>query len=77
MHKANIKIKLVCGVYMLQNTKAKCNQYEINSLCPLCQSEDENTLHFVLTCEALQTVRDPEESATARLCVSLWDTYML
>ena len=31
----------------------------------------------MLTCEALQTVRDPEESATARLCVSLWDTYML
>ena len=82
MHKANIQIKLVCGVYMLQSTKAKFSQHGITSLCLLCQSEDENIIHFILTCKELQTVRDPLVCKLRNLLlldcrVSLWDTYML
>ena len=81
MHKANIQINLVCGVYMLQSTKAKFNQYEINSLS-VSQSEDENIIHFILTCKELQTVRDPFVCKLRNLLLldsrrSLWDTYML
>ena len=57
MHKVNIHInKLLCGVCMLQSRKATFNQYEIKTLCPLCQYEDENTLHFIITCKELRTV---------------------
>ena len=82
VHKANIQIKFVCFVYMLQSTKAKFNQHGITSLCLLCQSEDENIIHFILTCKELQTVRGPFVCKLRNLLlldsrISLWDTYML
>lgn len=44
---------------MLQATRARFNQYEVNPLCLLCHKEPENTDHFMLRCDALSGVRAP------------------
>ena len=59
VHKANIHVKLLSGTYILQKNKARFNQYEVSSLCPLCGIEPEDLVHFMLTCEKLEEVRQP------------------
>ena len=59
VHKANIHVKLLSGTYILQKNKAKFNQYEASSLCPLCGVESEDIVHFMLICEKLEEVRQP------------------
>ena len=59
VHKANIHVKLLSGTYILQKNKAKFNQYEVSSLCPLWCVESEDIVHFMLTCEKLEEVRQP------------------
>ena len=59
VHKANIHVKLVSGIYILQKNKARFNQYEISSLYPLGGNEPEDPVHFMLTFERLHEVRHP------------------
>ena len=62
VHKANIQAKLDSGTstwYILQSNKAKFDQYEVSSDCPLCGNSSENIQHFLPRCEKLQTVRNP------------------
>ena len=59
VHKANIHVKLLSGTYILQKNKARFNQYEVSSLCPLCGIEPEDLVHFMLTCEKLEEARQP------------------
>ena len=47
-------VKLISGTYILQKNKARFNQYEVSSLCPLCGIEPEDLMHFMLTCEKLE-----------------------
>ena len=70
VHKANIHVKLLSGTYILQKNKAKFNQYEVSSLCPLCGVESEDIVHFMLTCEKLEEVRQPFITKLQKLITS-------
>ena len=70
VHKANIHVKLVSGTYILQTSKAKFNQYEFSSQCPLCGMEPEDLVHFMLTCEKLEEARQPFISKLETLITS-------
>ena len=70
VHKANIHVKLVSGTYILQTSKAEFNQYEVSSQCPLCGIEPEDLVHFMLTCEKLEEVRQPFISKLETLITS-------
>ena len=54
-----IKLKLVTGMYILQTNRAAFNQNQIKSTCLLCNTEDETMEHFLLSCTALHSVRQP------------------
>ena len=62
--------KLLCGTYILQKNKAKFNQYEVSSLCPLCGVESEDIVHFMLTCEKVEEVRQPFITKLQKLITS-------
>lgn len=55
--RAMIKMKLLLGVYMLQTTRHKFNQYEVKPDCPLCSNGNEDRTHFIATCQALEPTR--------------------
>jgi hypothetical protein len=55
--KASIKVKLLTGVYMLQTTRSKFSNRQISASCPLCGSEDEDKIHFILKCPDLASRR--------------------
>ena len=59
IHKAGWKVRLMSGTYMLQATRAKFNQHEVDPLCLLCHKEPENTEHFLLRCESFSGIRQP------------------
>ena len=52
VHKAGWKVRLMSGTYMLQATRAKFNQHEVDPSCLLCRKEPENTENFLLRCES-------------------------
>ena len=55
-----IRLKIVTGTYILQIHRAKySNGTAVSLLCTLCHKADENLQHFVLSCDALQTIRAP------------------
>ena len=55
------KVRMMTGVYMLQTTKARFNQYKVEPTCPLCRLEPEDLGHMLLRCPALA---DTKGSAT-------------
>ena len=55
--KASIKVKLLTEVYMLQTTRSKFSNRHISASCPLCGSEDEDKIHFILKCPDLASTR--------------------
>lgn len=57
MRRGGIKARLLTGTYILQCNRSKFNQHEVNATCPLCQLEDEDTLHFLIKCNALYAYR--------------------
>ena len=52
------KVRMMAGVYMLQTTMAKFNQYKVEDSCPLCRLEPEDLSHMLLRCPALADVRE-------------------
>ena len=44
---------------MLQATRARFNQFEVDPTCLLCFKEPENIEHFLLRCESLNKIRQP------------------
>ena len=52
------KVRMLTGVYMLQTTKAKFNQYKVDPTCPLCRLEPEDLCHMLLRCPALADTRE-------------------
>ena len=54
---AIIKAKLLTGTYMLQSTRSKYNQYEVDPTCKLCGEEPEDLAHFLLSCPTLNITR--------------------
>jgi hypothetical protein len=58
--KASVKVKFMTGTYKLQEHEARYsrnNQYPINPLCMLCNTEPETVVHCLLNCPALHEVR--------------------
>lgn len=51
------KVRMMTGVYMLQTTKARFNQYKVEPTCPLCRLEPEDLSHMLLRCPALAETR--------------------
>ena len=42
------KARMLTGVYMLQTTKSRFNQYEVEQICPLCRLAAEDLQHMLL-----------------------------
>ena len=55
----SIKLKLLCGVYVLQSTRASFNQNEVDPTCQMCSSYPETLDHFILECPMLSAIRKP------------------
>ena len=53
------KLRLMCGSYVLQTTRSKYNNTQINSKCLLCENAEETVEHYILTCETLEKFRNP------------------
>ena len=54
-----VKLKLLCGVYVLQSTRASFNQNDIDPTCQVCSSSPETLFHFILECPILEAIRNP------------------
>ena len=52
-----VKSRIITGTYIVQSTRAKFNQYQIDSTCPLCHLEEEDIIHMLLRCSVLHSVR--------------------
>ena len=53
-----LKVRMMTGVYMLQTTKARFNQYKVEPTCPLCRLEPEDLSNMLLRCPALADTRE-------------------
>ena len=58
VRRAHIKARTLTGTYILQSTKAKLNNQQVDPKCPLCRQEGEDLSHFLLRFPALSTVRE-------------------
>ena len=47
------------GTYMLQATRARFNQHQVDPTCLLFRKNPENVERFLLRCETLTQVRNP------------------
>lgn len=57
MRRAQVKVKMLTGSYILQSNRSKFNKYAVSDTCPLCKCASENLSHFLLECPSLQPVR--------------------
>ena len=57
VQRATIKVRLLTSRYVLQTTRARFNQNEVDSRCQLCLDGDEDLHHFLLKCDSLESVR--------------------
>ena len=53
------KLRLMCGSYVLQTTRSKFKNTQINSKCLLCGNAEETVEHYILLCETLEKFRNP------------------
>lgn len=56
--KANVKSRLLAGVYILQSMRSKFNQHKVSPVCLLCGKGIEDTEHFVMSCVKLEKIRN-------------------
>ena len=57
VQRAHVKYKLLTGTYLVNQKKAKFSGKPTDSICTLCNSEDETIVHFLLKCSALSQPR--------------------
>ena len=50
----------MCDSYVLQNSRSKFNNTQINPKCLLCGNAEETAEHYILTCETLEKFRNPK-----------------
>ena len=55
---ASYRAKMLTGSYILQATRARYNQHEVDPSCPLCDAPKEDIPHILTECPALSPVRD-------------------
>ena len=65
------KLKLVTGTYILQSNRAAYNQNAIDPTCLLCKIGEETIKHFLLSCTALSSAREPIIDIITDNCASL------
>ena len=58
VRRAHIKAEILTSTYILQFTKAKFKNQQVDPKCPLCRLEREDLTNFLLRCPALSTVRE-------------------
>ena len=51
------KLRLLTGSYILQENRARFNQYNIVATCALCRDGHASLVHFLVVCSRLQFVR--------------------
>ena len=51
------KLRLLTGSYILQASRARFNQYNIDATCALCRDGHESRVHFLVVCSRLQFIR--------------------
>ena len=56
LRRAQIKVKLLTGPYILQSSRSKFNKSAISDICLLCKVAPEDLKHFLLDCSRLQSV---------------------
>jgi hypothetical protein len=54
---ASFRAKMLAGVYVLQATRARYNQFNVNPRCLMCTADREDMQHFIAECPALAAVR--------------------
>ena len=56
---ASYRAKMLMGTYILQATRTKYNQHQVDPRCMLCSVEEEDIVHFLVSCPALEQTRRP------------------
>ena len=56
------RTRMLAGRYQLQTTRAKYNQYEVDTTCPLCKVAPETITHFLMECVKLEATRRAKTS---------------
>ncbi len=54
--RSRIRLKLLTGTYSLQSNRPSFNQYN-SRMCPLCKTEVETRMHFLMECTELEQAR--------------------
>jgi hypothetical protein len=73
---ASYRAKMLTGAYILQENRAKFNQYNIDPTCRLCSEGAEDMVHFIATCPRLHDIRkrlltETVIPLTNRLCMHI------
>ena len=58
VRRANNKVRMVTGTYILQSTRSAFNQTK-NTTCLLCGDAEEDMVHFIVQCSFLEDERQP------------------
>ncbi|XP_052224167.1 caspase-3-like [Dreissena polymorpha] len=54
-----LKLKFMCGKYILQSDRASFSKNKVDDTCRVCYKSPETLQHMVLECSGLSAVRDP------------------
>jgi hypothetical protein len=57
--KASTKAKLLSDTFILQQTQLKFKKRQISAICLMCNSDVEDTPHFLMKCPSLEQTRQP------------------
>ena len=60
---------MLTGAYLLQSTKSRFNQHEVEQIYLLCRLATEDLQHVLLRCPAQSEVRGPPLSSTRLLLI--------
>ena len=55
--RAQLKCRLLTGIYTLQSNRAVFNQFAVDPMCKICGTAPETRQHFLVECHYLQEVR--------------------
>ena len=67
------KVRLLCGTFILQSSKAAFNQFQVDPTCPLCGTEPEDRIHLILRCPSLVDIRAKYTVELSKLCPEFTD----
>ncbi|KAH3870011.1 hypothetical protein DPMN_033189 [Dreissena polymorpha] len=74
-----LKLKFMCGKYILQSDRASFSKNKVDDTCRVCYKSPETLQHMVLECSGLSAVRDPIfrdiESEIEKSFPCLWQSY--